>query len=181
MFFYVRMILRLLMSIFTLMALLLALRNARFRSIFSNIFPFTHCVVLGDSMEPTMSSGQHLIATRISFRRRYLSRGDIVVLRDPWGDGRDYVKRIVGLPREIVEFKKEGDLVVSGELTEEWYLGGAAHVYPEDYPIWTLGDGEYLLMGDNRRSSRDSRTLGPVPRDKIIGRVWFTWWPRNHI
>ena len=179
MFFYVRMILRLLMSGFTVIALVLALRNPRFRSIFLNVLPFTHCVVSGDSMEPTMSSGQHLVATRLSFRRQYLSRGDIVVLRDPWGDGRDYVKRIVGLPREIVEVKKEGDLVVSGELIQESYLGGMTHVYPEDYPIWTLGDEEYLLMGDNRRSSKDSRTLGPVLRKKIIGRVMYTWWPRN--
>lgn len=179
MFFYVRIFFRLLMSGFTVIALVLAMRNARFRSIFISTLPFTHCVVSGDSMEPTLSSGQHLVATRLSFRRQYLSRGDIVVLRDPWGDGRDYVKRIIGLPREIVELKKEGDLIVSGELIEEGYLGGASHVYPEDYPIWTLGDEEYLLMGDNRRSSRDSRALGPVLQKKIIGRVWFTWWSRK--
>ena len=179
MFFYVRVFFRLLVSGFTLIALVLAIRNARFRSIFLKMLPFTHCVVAGNSMEPTLSSGQHLVATRLSFRRPYLSRGDIVVLHDPWGDGRDYVKRVVGLPREIVELKKDGDLMVSGELIEEEYLGGVTHVYPDEYPVWTLGEEEYLLMGDNRRSSRDSRTLGPVSRKKIIGRVWFKWWPRN--
>ena len=179
MFFYVRMLLRLLMSGFTLIALILAVRNSKVRSMLLGMLPFTHCVVSGDSMEPTMSSGQHLLATRLSFGRSYLTRGDIVVIRDPWGDGRDYVKRIVGLPREIIELKKEGDLVVSGERIEERYLGGAAHTYLEDSPVWTLGGEEYLLMGDNRRSSQDSRTLGPVVRAKIVGRVWFTWWPRN--
>jgi signal peptidase I len=123
--------------------------------------------VQGNSMAPTLLPGQFLIATRA----RHVHRGDVVVVRLP-ARGIDAVKRVVGLPGERVSVV-DGRAAVEGRaLVEPYAHGGGAS------GEWTLGDRDYLVLGDDRSESTDGRTFGPVPVEAIVGVVRFRYWPR---
>lgn len=123
--------------------------------------------VEGHSMAPTLFPGQFLIATR----PRHIHRGDVVVLRLPLR-GIDAVKRVVGLPGERVKIV-DGRAEVDGRRLNEPHAHGTG-VSGE----WSLEEGEYFVLGDDRGESTDGRTFGPVPRDTIVGVVRFRYWPR---
>ena len=117
-------------------------------------------------MQPSVSSGDFVVATR----PRRIRRGDVVVLRRR--DGLEVCKRVVGLPGEHVAVR-EGRVLVGGEPLHEPYAkpGGASGE-------WSLGPVEYVALGDDRSSSTDSRTFGPVDRSAILGVVRARYWPR---
>jgi signal peptidase I len=124
-------------------------------------------VVEGHSMAPTLLPGQFLVATR----PRAVHRGDVVVVRLP-RRGIEAVKRVVGMPGERVRVV-EGRAEVDGRKLEEPHARGTG-VSGE----WSLTEGEYLVLGDDRGESTDGRTFGPVPRETIVGVVRFRYWPR---
>jgi signal peptidase I len=124
-------------------------------------------VVEGHSMAPTLVPGQFLIATR----PRRIHRGDVVVVRLP-SRGIDAVKRVVGMPGERVRVEA-GRAEVDGRMLHEPHARGAG-VSGE----WSLGEGEFLVLGDDREESTDGRTFGPVPAETIVGVVRFRYWPR---
>jgi signal peptidase I len=105
-------------------------------------------LVRGGSMRPTLVPGQRIA---VGPPRRPLRRGAVVVVRRP-GDGLELVKRVVGLPGERVT------------------LDGQA-------PDLVLGPDEYLVLGDHRDASTDSRAFGPVGWERIVGVVRFAYWP----
>jgi signal peptidase I len=126
-------------------------------------------VVEGTSMEPAYPPGTHLHGTPISTP---LERGDVVLL----DDGRqDYaVKRIIGLPRETVQIWR-GCVFINRQMLVEPYLPKHTYTYPSERvrrgATFILGEGEYLVLGDNRLYSSDSRYYGPVHRKQIKRRV----------
>lgn len=144
----------------------------------ANHSPVAHFVVVGDSMVPTLASGQHLLASPLPYALSDPVRGDVVLLRDPWGDGRYYVKRIVGLPGEDVRMG-DGIVFVGEAELREGYLNMATTPHSGEQVTWSLGDGEYVVLGDNRRDSWDSRAAGAVGRQAIAGRMLFSWQPRT--
>ena len=98
-------------------------------------------------------------------------RFDVVVCRYPGRGETNFVKRIVGVPGDTVQFR-EGYLYVNGEKIEEPYINDEyRHGYRETTPSVTLGEGEYFAAGDHRNNSNDSRSVGPITRDMIVGRV----------
>ena len=126
-------------------------------------------------MEPALSHGQRLLVRPLD-RRDTVARGDIVVARDPRLLDTDYIKRIIGLPGEHVRIGAGGVLINERslhepDLAEETWLSGG--------PVsqWLLGEDEYLVLGDNRTDSHDSRRFGPLSRDHILGTAWFRYWP----
>jgi signal peptidase I len=123
--------------------------------------------VQGHSMVPTLLPGQFLIAARA----RRIRRGDVVVLRfaEP---GIEAVKRVVGLPGERVRVVA-GRVEVNGRPLHEPHAHGEGASGE-----WSVGAGEYLVMGDNRESSTDGRAYGPAPREAIVGVVRFRYWPK---
>ncbi len=147
------------------------------------------------SMEPTFhctgmpgclgGSNDRVLANRFIWHFSDPKRGDVVVFEAPeaaveqCGQGGTYVKRVIGLPGETVS-AAEGDVFINGERLNEPYLrkGHAATV--PDFSV-TLGEDEYWMMGDNRDMSCDSRRWGPVPRDSLIGPVFFVYWPISRI
>lgn len=131
--------------------------------------------ILGDSMWPTLETGQYVLVERVSYRFSEPKRGDIVVFEYPRAPQEDFVKRIIGLPDETVEIEG-GSVYINGQPLTEPYLHGQRTVAYRPVKV-TLGPDEYFVMGDNRAASSDSRTWGPLPRRNIIGRAWLSYWP----
>ena len=127
-------------------------------------------LVEGDSMQPGLASGQHLLVDRLAYRFRPPARGDVVVLRDPGQPGLHCIKRIIGLPGEHIRMEL-GWVFIDGHALEEPYSGGevlSATPLPNQ---WLLDHGEYFVLGDRRQDSRDSRSFGPVQWSDIIGKA----------
>jgi signal peptidase I len=141
--------------------------------------------VKGASMEPSFYDHEYLIIDEITYRFDDPERGDIVVFRYPNDPRQFFIKRIIGLPGERIEvlngFVKvyEPGAERGRVLDETAYLDSAVQTVG-DKDV-TLGADEYFLMGDNRAASLDSRVFGAVPRDFIVGRVWFRGWPPEKI
>lgn len=136
-------------------------------------------VVIGDSMEHTLSNGDNLIVDKISYRFREPERFEIIVFPFIYKDGTYYIKRIIGLPGETVRIDQEGNIYINGEILKESY--GAEVIADPGNAVneLLLGPDEYFVLGDNRNHSSDSRTtaVGFIHKDKIIGRAFFRIFP----
>lgn len=144
-------------------------------------------VVFGASMEPTFYTGERILVERITKHFDKYDRGDVVILIPP-EDERHYIKRIVGIEGDIVKvldcnvyISRDGEKFV----LEEPYLYDDMCTNPG--PALTegrglrLNEGEYLVFGDNRKVSQDSRLFGVVTEDRIIGKVVLRFWPLNKV
>jgi len=157
------------------------------------------------SMLPTLQINDRLIIDKLGYKFGDPQRGDIVVFNPTEALSTDYkdafIKRIVGLPGEKLEVKN-GRVYVNGRPLEEKYVasklepaapinGSSQHQQTEingcppnmrflEKPQ-TVPTDSYLVMGDNRQHSYDSRCWGFVPRENIIGRAIFRFWPMNHL
>jgi signal peptidase I len=95
-------------------------------------------------------------------------------------EGGTFVKRIIGLPGETVVINGDGLVSIDGRrLDESDYLDAGRR--GGTFGAWRMGEGQYFLMGDNRRASCDSRTWGPLPEDRIVGEVFGVYWPPQRI
>ena len=157
--------------------------------------------VEGSSMNPTLESGQHLIVNKLVYSQldmdrlsriipfwqaetpdtRYAihppKRGEVIVFHFPRDPSKDFVKRVVGLPGEEVEIR-QGKVYINGQALTEPYLDRLdnSRVGP-----MSLREKEYFVLGDNRRSSNDSRIWGPVSETYVVGKVWFVYWPFSKV
>ena len=129
--------------------------------------------VVGHSMDPTLEDNQFLVVEKVSYRLHEPERGDIIVFRDPNGDKRKLIKRIVGLPGEVVEIRN-GQVLIDGQPLDEPYI-----VDPGRYsqPPTEVPQGQYFVLGDNRNNSSDSHYWGTFPRQRIVGKAWLSYWP----
>jgi signal peptidase I len=124
--------------------------------------------VRGTSMEPAIGDGSWVISVRAGFRRRPPQRFDVVRLEEPGSAGHWILKRVVGLPGEEVSLR-EGDLYVNDVAIVDsfTYCPDAA----TDNFSWWPRDDEYVVLGDNRSASTDSRKFGVVSRSSLRGRI----------
>lgn len=143
-------------------------------------------VVQGASMEPTLHTGERILVERLSKHFRPYERGDIVVLHPPGDDSVDYVKRVVGLPGEIVKVQDckvyistEGSKFELSEsyLSENTCTFGGPKL--REGRAVRLDENQFFVFGDNRENSADSRVFGVVTEDRILGKVVFRFWPFN--
>ena len=137
-------------------------------------------VVRGHSMSPTFSEGDRLIVRRPPRRSFAFTRGDVVVVRERSDGDRRHLKRLIGFPREKIR-QSDGVLLLNDLPLDEDYLGGLPAVIGLDDITWNLENGEFFLLGDNRARSTDSRQLGPVKLDDIVGAVRFRFWPLHKL
>lgn len=131
-------------------------------------------------MEPNFHNGEFLLVEKVSYRFLKPRRGDVVVLKAPEQPTIDFIKRIVGLPGETIEVSN--NLVrINGKIIKELYLnqGEITEIKGDSSAqlIKTLGQNEYFMLGDNRKSSKDSRSIGPIHIKAIIGKVFIVIWP----
>ncbi|MCK5128976.1 MAG: signal peptidase I [Clostridiales bacterium] len=132
----------------------------------------------GHSMEPTLQHNERMAVTKFSYLFGDPQRGDIVVTKYP-GDNKNYVKRVIALGGETISIKS-GVLYINGETLDEPYI---KNTIIEEFTETTIPEGYYIVMGDNRNNSRDSRanSVGPLGEDMIIGKSQFVVWPFNEI
>ena len=127
-------------------------------------------IVTGNSMRPAFLAGDVII-----YRRGHLEQladGDVVIIQSWLDKNKDYVKRIRGIPGDIISVDENGYLVKNGEPVKETeVLHGFQQSDSEIHYPYRLGDDEYFCMGDNRPLSLDSRTFGPAPKSQMLGRV----------
>ncbi|MFZ5559526.1 MAG: signal peptidase I, partial [Patescibacteria group bacterium] len=137
--------------------------------------------VKGASMEPNFLDGDYLIINEISYRFEEPERGDVVIFRYPLDPSEFFIKRIVGLPGEIVKIEDGKVVIYNKEVSDKNIIldesGYLDNIYTPGSLEITLKDNEYFVLGDNRRASSDSRKWGPVPRKYIIGEAWLRAWP----
>ena len=134
--------------------------------------------VEGTSMSPLLSDQERIFINKFVYKFSSIERGDIVVFQFPRDPRKSFIKRVVALPGEAVEIR-DGVLHVNGEVMPELYLSSGDRDESE-FPRLRLPTGHYFVLGDQRRSSNDSRTWGTVPRDHIYGKAVFAYWPLDH-
>ncbi|MCR5721268.1 MAG: signal peptidase I [Lachnospiraceae bacterium] len=135
-------------------------------------------VVIGPSMMPTLEDGNNLIIDKISYRFHEPERFDIVIFPFRNNSGNTYIKRVIGLPGETVRIDEDGVIYINDEVLHESYGREIIQNPGNALNGFTLKDGEYYVLGDNRNDSEDSRfSVGVVHRREIVGRAVFRIWP----
>ncbi len=142
------------------------------------VFLFQFFVIPTGSMEPTLTEGDMIVVNKIVFRFAKPQRGDVTVFKYPVDPKRVFVKRLIGLPGEVVQIK-ESTLYINGRVVEQPYLPKGLRY--QDFGPVRVSNGSYFMMGDNRNNSQDSRFWGTLPRENIIGKAIFIYWPISRI
>ena len=141
--------------------------------------------VSGSSMEFTLSDKDNLIVDKISYRFSEPKRFDIIVFPYRGATSDDskpiyYIKRIIGLPGETIQIQ-EGIIYINGKELKESYGREVIQDPKKAANKIKLGDDEYFVLGDNRNHSADSREIGNIKRNDIMGRAWIRIWPLDKI
>lgn len=158
---------------------------ANFKVYFKNLRPY--CIVVfaiylvmslfsrklivdGSSMEPNYHNGDVLKINLVAYLTSEPQRYDVVAIHTP---SMDLIKRIIALPGETVSIDENGKIRINGEIIEDPFAEEAIRQDMRGLAANTiiLKDNEYFVMGDNRNASTDSRTIGPIQKKQIIGKV----------
>ena len=127
------------------------------------------------SMQPNFVDGQFILVSKLSYVLGEPGRGDVVVFNNPRDDSEDYIKRIIALPGDTLEIA-DGAAVVNGQPLDEPYIENRLPPNERHGPL-VIDDGHLFVMGDNRTSSLDSRSFGPLDQDLLVGKAWLRVWP----
>ena len=141
------------------------------------LFLYQPVKVEGTSMMPTLDDQERIFINKFVYRLHFgkIDRGDTVVFWFPMDISKSYIKRVIGLPGDVVEIDR-GVVIVNGKPLAEDYV-------PEEYRDYQslrpqrIGPDQYFVLGDHRSSSNDSRAWGNVPRLNIYGKAVFVYWP----
>src|SRR5437588_2699899 len=131
----------------------------------------------GMSMEPNLHNQELILVDRWSYLFRAPTRGDIIVFVAPPQPNTDYVKRIIGLPGDVVTVHGT-TVIVNGKTLDNAFVASNREGNP--FPSFTdliIPANTYFVLGDNRGGSSDSRAWGCVPRQNFIGRAALVYWP----
>lgn len=143
--------------------------------------------IRGDSMLPNFHNGEYLLTEMVSHNllKKDPQRGEVIVFRSPEQPNLDFIKRIIALPGEKIKLQNGKVFIINeanpeGFLLREDYLGEGTVTEGrrtiKEGEVFEVDDG-YIVMGDNRERSSDSREWGVIKRENIIGRVWLRYWP----
>lgn len=125
----------------------------------------------GSSMLPTLTEGEMIIINKLSYYLDEPERGDIIVLHFPNDRSREFIKRLIGLPGDHIEIGN-GMVAVNGSMLDEPYINDD----PAYTGSWTVPEGQYFVLGDNRNNSSDSHIWSFLPREDIVGKAWLIYW-----
>ena len=138
-------------------------------------FIITPVIVSGDSMRPNLHDGEAILVRKNGYNSDKIKRFDIVII----DDGEDeIIKRIIGLPGEHISYKNN-ELYVNGERVEENFSFRDTEDFnlEEICSCTTIAEGSYLVLGDNRPISKDSRSIGLIKEENIKGKAIYRIWP----
>lgn len=142
-------------------------------------FIITPVIVSGNSMKPNLNNGELLLVRKIGYNEKTIERFDIVVIKQ---DNEEIIKRIIGLPGEHISYKNN-KLYINDKLVSEDYT----HLITDDFNLEeicscsSIPKGKYLVLGDNRPISKDSRIVGLIDIEDVVGKAVFRLWPISKI
>jgi signal peptidase I len=127
----------------------------------------------GESMEPGLHTGEFVLVDKVTYLFHAPERGDIIVFHYPLNTNRDFIKRVIGVPGDVVQTTST-KVIVDGQTLHEPYI-----LVPFNFAsnTWKLGPNEFFVMGDNRNNSLDSRSWGFLDKSYIVGKVEAVFWP----
>ncbi len=140
-------------------------------------------------MMPTFHNGDLLLTEKVSYRFHPPQRGDVIIFKAPPSepcaiDQCEYIKRVIGLPGETVKLH-QGHIYINNQLLQEPYLASSVLTTSEEFlkedVSFLIPPHHYMVFGDNRPHSRDSRAFGPIDANRIVGRAIFRYWPLDRI
>jgi len=125
------------------------------------------------SMQPTLYEGNFVIVNKLAYKLGEPSRGDVIIFHYPPDPNREpYIKRVIGLPGDIVRVA-DGKVFINDQPVREPYISAP----PRYEGTYTVPVGELFVLGDNRNSSSDSHSWGMVPLQNVIGKAEVVYWP----
>lgn len=136
----------------------------------------------GPSMQPGLHTGEYVLASPILYAfGGGPQRGDVIVLHPPSSPGQTFIKRVIGLPGDKIRITQNA-VYINGVKLNEPYINGQGQDYEQGCGLMntTVASGQYLVLGDNRGNSEDSRCFGSVPRQNIIGKAVLVALPLNN-
>jgi signal peptidase I len=133
--------------------------------------------VVMSSMEPNFQEGECIMVNKVCYHSSGPQRGEVIIFDPPFDSLHPFIKRVIGLPDDTVEIK-DGKVFIDGTPLDEEYV-----MAPLNYtmPATEVPEDEYFVLGDNRNNSSDSHNGWTVPRDNIIGKAWFVYWPPDSL
>lgn len=170
---------------------------ALFLALHTTVQPFR---VEGASMQPTLDEGEYIIVNKLYYLRlephkianlipfvsveskdpaypfNVPGTGDVVIFKFPKDESREFVKRIVGEPGDVVEIRR-GEVFVDGVAMKD----DLGRLDRRTMAAMTVPPDHYFVLGDNRGNSNDSRDWGPVPAENIVGKAWVGFWPLDRL
>lgn len=157
--------------------------------VISYLFLFQPHQVKGNSMHPNFENDWFLLTDKVSYRFGEPQRGDVVIFKAPPSEPCaqrecEYIKRIIALPGEKVRIAEDGVFADDLKLNELFLPEGdltRGGTYLRPGETVRLKEDEYLLLGDNRPYSRDSREFGPIKKENLVGKAWLIYWPLGEI
>ncbi|HEY0428680.1 MAG TPA: signal peptidase I [Pyrinomonadaceae bacterium] len=150
------------------------------------VFVAQPVVVEGTSMLPQLHDGERLLVNKLVYYKfksvswGHIERGDVVVFWYPKEPDKSYVKRVIGLPGEVVEVRN-GKVIINGTELNEQYLDAEHNQNLPSFPARRVDEHYYFVMGDNRDNSSDSRYWGLVPEKYVYGKAFFRYWKPSEI
>ncbi|MEA5582249.1 signal peptidase I [Nodularia harveyana UHCC-0300] len=137
-----------------------------------------------DSMLPTLHTGDRLVVEKVSYHFHPPTTGDIIVFQPPaelqsrgYPADQAFIKRVIGLPGKILKIN-DGEVYLNDQPLAEDYIAEPPN---QPFPAIQVPEDQFFVMGDNRNNSNDSRYWGFLPRQNIIGRAAFRFWPLDRI
>jgi signal peptidase I len=145
------------------------------------VFIYQPVKVEGTSMMPGLQDQERIFINKFTYRFGIgrIERGDTVVFWFPMDISKSYIKRVIGLPGDVVEIDR-GVVMVNGKPLSENYVPEKYRDY-QSRPRERIGRDQYFVLGDHRSSSNDSRAWGTVPRQNIYGKAVFVYWPLDQM
>jgi signal peptidase I len=145
------------------------------------LFLYQPVKVEGTSMTPALVNDERIFINKFVYRFGLsdIVRGDTIVFWAPEDSSKSYIKRVIGVPGDVVEIV-DGTVILNGQRQEEPYIR-AEYRDRMSMTRRLIEAGHYFVLGDHRNSSNDSRSWGTVPRDAIYGKAVFVYWPLNRL
>lgn len=145
--------------------------------LFSIQYIFSITTVVGDSMNATLQDGEVFLLNKFRYRFFDIKRGEIISLK--YADTKYLIKRVIGLPGDTISIRNN-KLYINGELYQEDYLSDSLSY--DNFDLNSLGyekipENMYFVLGDNRENSLDSREIGLIHKEDVIGKVAIRFWP----